>query len=368
MTARGPRVVVCGTKFGRVYLAAFTRPGFPFELAGVLANGSARSVACAAHYGVPLYTAPDQLPDDVDIACVVIGSRINGGSGAELAMTLMSRGIHVLQEHPLDQDELAGCLRAARRHGVVYRVNTHYVHVAPVRRFVTAARALLARQRPLFIDAMCAFQVSYTLFDILGAALGTLRPWGFPPLPELPDHVRQLRDATHPYRSLDGVLAGVPFTLRMQNELTSAEPDNYSHLFHRVTIGTEGGHLTLVNTHGPLVWSPRPHMARDTRDVVRLEESTAAHLSLPSAELLDEPVGPSYQDILGELWPAAAGAAITALQRSVDAGEDATAHGQYHLALAQLTKDVADRFGPVHLLRRTEPRILGGAELMGAGR
>lgn len=364
MTAR-PRVLVCGTKFGRVYLAAFARPDFPFELAGVLARGSERSKACAERYGVPLFTEPDQLPADIDMACVVVGGAINGGHGAELARTLMSRGIHVLQEHPLHHDELAECLRAARRHGVVYRLNTHYVHVPPVRRFIDLAKKLLARQRPLFIDAMCAFQVAYTLFDVLGRALGAVRPWAFAEVAELPARMAGLADVEHPYRSVDGVFAGVPLTLRMQNELVPADPDNYSHLFHRITIGAEGGHLTLVNTHGPVLWSPRPHMAADMRDLVRFDESAAAHLDLPSVEPLGEATGPSYREILGELWPAGTATALLDLRRAVEAGEDSAKDGQYHLALTKLTKDVTDRFGPVRLLRRDEPRILGGAELVG---
>lgn len=358
-----PRVVVCGTKFGRVYLAAFARPEVDLELAGILARGSDRSMACARRYEVPLWTDPDELPDDIDLACVVVGSAINGGRGAELAQRLMARGIHVLQEHPLHHDELVACLRAARKYGVVYRLNTHYVHLSPVRRFVDVARDLLARQEAMFIDGQCAFQVAYTLFDILGHIVGAVRPAGFGEVPPFPLKLTAQARIEPPYRSVDGLFAGIPITLRMQNEMSPSDPDNHGHMFHRLTIGTEGGHLTLVNTHGPVLWSPRPHMSEDMRDLVRFDESTAEHLDFPSAEPIGPPDAPSYREILRDLWPAGTGHAVTRLARAVADGENPTGEGQYHLALTRLTAEFIGRFGPVRLLDRADPKIIDGATL-----
>ncbi|MCZ9337922.1 Gfo/Idh/MocA family oxidoreductase, partial [Streptomyces sp. TRM76130] len=79
----------------------------------MVARGGPRSVALAEEYGVPLYPSVDQLPEDVDIACVVVSSSVGGGQGAELARQLLERGVHVLQEHPLHPTELAACLGAA---------------------------------------------------------------------------------------------------------------------------------------------------------------------------------------------------------------------------------------------------------------
>lgn len=107
--------IVCGTKFGRIHLKAFTDSDLPFELAGVLGQGSARTMACAERYGVPVYQKVGDLPDDIQAACVVIGSGVGGGPGADLAQALMRRGLHILQEHPLLPAELAACLRTACR-------------------------------------------------------------------------------------------------------------------------------------------------------------------------------------------------------------------------------------------------------------
>jgi thiazolinyl imide reductase len=357
------RVVVCGTKFGRIYLRAFGAPDFPFELAGILARGSARSHACARHYDVPLFSDPGQLPADIDVACVVVGGAMNAGSGVELSHALMARGIHVLQEHPLHHDELAGCLRRARQLGVVYHLNTHYVHLAPVRRFMAAARQLISRQRPLFVDAACSFQVAYTLFDIIGETLGGVRPWAFADASRVPDSVRRLVNIDVPFRCLDGVIAGTPLTLRMQNQLDPRDPDNYAHFFHRITLGTEGGNLNLVNTHGPVIWCPRPHMPDDVKDTISIEHSAEGHFEFPSATPIGPAEAPNYREILGTVWPSGVRRALLELRSAILDGHDPRRRGQYHLSLCLLARDAMARFGPPELLRRQAPQVLPAAAL-----
>jgi pyochelin biosynthetic protein PchG len=359
------KAIVCGTRFGQVYLESFRRPGGPFELAGVLAGGSERSVRCAQRMGVPLYTRPDQLPDDIDAACVVIRSGLLGGRGSDLAMALMARGIHVLQEHPLHQDELAACLRQARRHRVVYHLNSFYVHVAPVRRFVAAARELLARQPVRYIDAACGFQLAYSLLDILGQALGGVRPWGFEGVVPLADPIRRLTTLDIPFRGLEGVLAGAPVTLRVQNQMDPADPDNYAHLMHRVTIGTEAGNLTLVGTHGPTVWSLRPDFPREVAG-----SSATPHFEVDaggaedhSATVLGPAEVPPFSTVFATMWPAAVTRALTVLRDAVSAGEDPLQRGQAHLTLCQLWADITQRIGPPELLSALPPRPLTAADI-----
>ena len=77
MTTRPSRLraVVCGTTFGQTYLNGLASLPEHFELAGVLARGSAFARVCAARYGVPLFTSVEHLPPGVDMACVVVRSR-----------------------------------------------------------------------------------------------------------------------------------------------------------------------------------------------------------------------------------------------------------------------------------------------------
>jgi len=362
------RVVVCGTTFGQVYLEAFRDTRLPFRLAGVLAQGSQRSRACADHYGAPLYTDVDELPDDVDIACVVVRGGLLGGRGVELVRRLLERGVHVLQEHPLHHDELAACLRLARARGVVYQLNSFYVHVAPARRFIAAARELLRLQPALYVDAACGFQLAYSLLDVLASMLGGVRPWALADLAPASSELRDLGRAEPPFRSLAGVIAGVPLTLLVQNQLDPSDPDNFAHLMHRVTLGTESGSLMLVNTHGPVVWSPRPRYPRIPRDPAAgpyFAGTGGPGLEEASAVVVGPAVAPRYGEIFTSEWPAAIGRALLRLREAILAGEDPLRRGQHHLALCRLWQDVASRLGPPELLDGTEPRTLSGDELAG---
>jgi pyochelin biosynthesis protein PchG len=361
------RVVVCGTTFGQVYLEAFRQPGLPFRLAGILSQGSERSRACADHYGAPLFTDVAQLPEDVDIACVVVRGGLLGGRGVELVGRLVERGIHVLQEHPLHHDELAECLRRARSHGVVYQMNSFYVHVAQTRAFIAAVRALLDRQRPLYVDAACGFQLAYSLLDVIRQALGGVRPWALA-APLVPDPgLRALTGAAAPFRSLEGVIAGVPLTLRVQNQLDPGDPDNFAHLMHRVTVGTESGSLTLVSTHGPVVWTPRPrypHIPRDPGSRPYFEGGAAGGPAVPSAVVLGPATAPTFRDVFRTEWPAAVGRALLQLRRAILDGEDPLRWGQHHLALCRFWQEIAARLGPPERLAGSLPPVLSDEQVM----
>jgi thiazolinyl imide reductase len=359
------RVVVCGTTFGQVYLEAFRRPGLPLRLAGVLSQGSERSRACARHYGVPLFTSVDELPGDVDAACVVVRGGLLGGRGVELVGRLVERGVHVLQEHPLHHDELAECLRLARRHGVVYRMNSFYPHVAQVRAFIAAVRALLDLQRPLYVDAACGFQLAYSLLDVVRLALGGVRPWGLAgPAPA--DAGPSAAGAGAPFRSLEGMIAGVPLTLRVQNQLDPGDPDNFAHLMHRVTVGTESGSLTLVSTHGPVVWTPRPrypHIPRDPGSAPYFAGGAGDEVGVPSAVVLGPSTAPTFREVFREEWPAAVGRALTQLRRAVLDREDPLRWGRHHLALCRLWQEIAARLGPPERLSGSLPPVLSDEQV-----
>ncbi|BCJ61648.1 hypothetical protein Jiend_50700 [Micromonospora endophytica] len=290
------RVVVCGTRFGQVYLSAIARAPELFELAGIVARGSARSVALAEEYNVPLYSSVAELPDDVDAACVVVSTAVGGGPGVELAKALLDRGIHVLQEHPVHPAELADCLRTARRAEVQYLVNTFYPHVEPVQRFTSAARRLVGSRKPVFVDAVCAVQVCFDLLDILAEVFDGLRPWSFFAVGER---------AGRPLTSVDGQIAGVPLTLRVENRMQAGD-DSTSLLLHRITIGTDAGNLMLANTHGPVLWNPVLRTPSDPTGLFLTGTSAVdtrwSDVLGPTGDHIGDTDTPSWATVVRDLW------------------------------------------------------------------
>jgi thiazolinyl imide reductase len=358
------RVAVAGTNFGRVHAAGVLAHPDEFELVAILSRGSAPSRRYAAELGVAHCTDVGELPADVDVACVAVGSAVSGGRGAELACELLARGIAVLAEHPMHPDELAECLRTARRHRTGFRITTHYPHVAPVRTFLAAAERLRSHAAPLFVDAASPVHVLHPLLDVLGRALGGLRPWAFAEPAPVPAELATLSGGPGPLRSLNAVLAGVPLTLRVQNQLHPGDRDNHALLWHRIAIGTDAGVLTLADTHGPVLWSPRFHAARDADR--RLVLDGGEHLALPSTSVIGPAETESFADVMGSLWPDAVAHALRGLREAVRAGVDPLKDGQFDLTVSRMWADLVTRLGPPESIRRPPPHPLPADTLVAA--
>lgn len=220
---------------------------------------------------------------------------------------------------------------------------------------------MLEREPAVLVDAVTSVTVLYTLVDILGQALGGIRPWSLTARP----------DAGAPrtvLRSVDGVVAGVPTTLRVQNTLDPVRRDNGPLVPHRVTLATAGGDLLLANTQGPVVWTPRLHMPADYQDAVTVDGSAAAHLDLPGATCLTGAEAPTQRRTLGVEWPAAAARALLELREAVLAGTDPMPQGQYHLAVSRLVADVTRQLGRPELAAEPDPQILATTAAVNPGR
>jgi len=344
------RVLVCGTNFGRFYLRAVADLAPDLVLAGVLSRGGTASRALADEYGVPHHDSLDTVDaDEIDIACVVVGSTISGGAGTDLARALLARGVHVLQEHPVHHDELVECLRAARCHGVQYRVNAHYRHVEPVRRFIAAAARLRAREQLVFVDAASPVHVLHPFVDVLGAALGGLRPW------RVDEAV-----AAGPLRSVTGQVGGVPLTLRVHHELDPADRDNHALYWHRISLGTRAGVLTLADTHGPVLWTPTLHADRDTDGRLVF---AGRQLDQPGSAPLPGTAAGSQRDVFDRLWPQAVRRALRDFAVAVRRGDDPLRAAQYDITTCRIWSELAARLGPPDVVRPATPSRITIADL-----
>ncbi|WP_067651943.1 Gfo/Idh/MocA family oxidoreductase [Nocardia harenae] len=360
-----PKVVVCGTSFGRIYLRG-VHGDREVELAGVVSRGSAASVEYAKSYGVPHYIGVEELPDDIDIGCVAVRAGAAGGDGAKLAQSLLSRGIHVLQEHLLHPDELASCLRTAREHRVQYRLNAFYPHLSPVRLFLRAAAILRERQRPLHVDAVAGSQVAYSLLDVIGRAVGKLRPWAIGEPATLSSEVAALAATPMPYTPLSAVIGGIPVSLRIQNQIHPADPDNHALLLHRVAIAFEGGVLSLADTHGPVLWSPRLHTGRDATGRLVMAGPGTERLDVPSTEPLESEPAPTFREVFGEVWPDSVRAALRELRADIADPARSAAAGQWAMTVTAQWQRLTTVLGPPELIRPPDPEPVPLPELLAA--
>ncbi len=339
------QVVVCGTKFGRVYAAALARGADNLQLAGIVARGSQRSLDCARFHGVPLYESLDDLPTSIDAACVIVAAGIAGGEGTKIATDLLGRGVAVLQEHPMHHDELAKVGSVAVRNKTVHQLCTLYPYTENVGRFINAARTLRRAQPLLYADITCAVQFKLSAFDILCRILDRLRPWSFESLP----YTATSNSTQSPWRSIQGVLGGLPISIRLQNQLHATDPDNYSHAMHRITLGTASGSLVLTDTNGPILWFPRPHIPLSIQQAEEPETCVDPALDLATCTIVHAGNG-DWRDVIGRQWRDAARSAVALVRRRVQgAREPYDLH--YYLALTQLLHDFDRIVGLPEMIR-----------------
>ncbi|CCE74271.1 Gfo/Idh/MocA family oxidoreductase [Clavibacter nebraskensis] len=348
------RVVVCGTGFGRIHLrAVLGRP--ELRLAGILARGGDASRALAARHGVPLWTDVADLPADVDLASVAVGSAVQGGPGSALVLALLARGIHVLQEHPAHPDEITAAARAARTAGVRYRLSTHYRHVRATRGFLASAERLRARSPLVHVDAAGPVHLLQPLVDVLGQAVGGLRPWAFADPVARPRELTALETRASPLTAIEGVVGGVPLSLRVHDELHPGDRDNHALLWPRISLASEAGVLTLADVHGPVTWSPALHTRRDAAGRLDLDGDPARR-ALPRLASWPDAPAPTAGELFDDVWPDAVGHALGMLVAEIRAGDgDALRSAQADITMARAWVDLTRRLGPPRSIRPGEP-------------
>ncbi|HBT89714.1 Gfo/Idh/MocA family oxidoreductase [Desulfobacter sp.] len=351
------KVVVCGTKFGHIYLSAFMLENIPFELAGILAKNSDRSKQYARDFNVPLFFSVEELPNDIDIACVVVRSTIVGGDGTKLAMQLMERGIHIIQEHPVYYDEIVQCVRKARTKGVRYQLNTHHVNAAPVRTFTDYINKAREKNEIRFIDAIAGVQTVCSLLDIIGHVLGGFQPFEFTlPLKPGKNILGLCKCEIFPFQCIQGAIAGVPITLKIQNYYDPDDPDNHAAILHRICVVMNSGNITLLNTNGPIVWSDEFFISTDHSNCVHFHEIAECMCAnkRPTAVSFSEHFSPSISDVISGLWPEAVLAELLKMKQSIEKGQSER-QMQYYIDLCQIWRAVMLGVGNPRLLPMGNP-------------
>lgn len=347
-------VVVCGTNYGMAYLSAFLTENSYFKLVGILAKGSARSQQFAKGFGVPIYNKVEEIPSSVDIACIAVRASILGGEGTNIALEFMSRGIHVIQEHPVHPADVRKCFSQARESGVSYHINSHFVNTKPVRMFIDYIQKAIQYEQPLFIESTTS--LSYSLIDILGRALGGCKPYGFTKPVEWDSSLIALnKNDVIPFQCLQGIIAGIPISLNFQNFYDpESDIDDSLLILHRICIGMPSGNITLLNTHGPVVWSTGRFLPI-TREPAKFFDSKktfggeGTKSTKPTSISFSNDMSPSLETIMEKHWPNEILLALEKIREQIITGIPCPWQSEEYLVeISQVWMEIARRFGPPH--------------------
>lgn len=327
------KTIVCGTTFGQFYIEAIKRQQDRFELVGILAGGSEGSRLCAKSNGIPLYTEVSQLPEDIDLACVVIRSGVLGGKGTDITKKLLERKINVIQEQPLHNKEIAECMKLASKYGVKFSVGNLYLNLKSINAFIQASKYISQKCDILYLDMSFISQVSYPAVQIMTAFLPAMKPFRITSVQK-----------SGPYSVLTGEIGKIPFVMRIYNEINPEDVNNYIRFLHRIAIGTSGGTLTLNESNGSVIWNSEMYIPDGITMTGNSTETFPEHMFEQSETILFENKA-KYSEIFLKQWPEAIYYDLKRIADEILGGKKDVTHAQKVLTAASIWHDMTEHMG-----------------------
>lgn len=286
------KCIVCGSRFGQFYIEALKRiPNI--NLHGLLATGSERSIDCANHYQIQLYNDVDELPDDIDLACIAIKSEVQGGKGNLIAESLLKRGIDVIFEQPLSEKEYISLFKLAKKEKRYFTVCNLYSQLPSVQNFIQNFKFIKKEQSIKYINVEFATQLSYPVAQLLSLLIPEIKNIEF----------SDSKKGDGPFQFLSTAINETQLNLIAYNEAVENEIDNFMRLLFSIKIGFEGGELNLLDPQGDVFW----------KEYIKFPN----RYRIPSSFLYDPPKGMTrkyikllydnsdltQQSMFTELWP-----------------------------------------------------------------
>ncbi len=267
------RVLVCGSNYGRSYLAPLLESAGRYLPVALLARGSDRSRRLARRYGLALCRTLEELPEEIDLACAALPSAAD-----DVVLALLDRGLHVLCEHPRRTGFLNAAYRSAARSGARFQINGHFGDLPAPRAFVERCRQLAAESAPRFVDVIAQERSLCAALDILRRALAGLGPVTL-------EHAR----GSGAFVTIEGRLhsartRGVRAIFQVQTPTGQPADGSPRYLVDlRIAAGFDRGVLSLLSVAGPVVWNA--NLGRAAGDADRLWETVSSERSVTGAGL-----------------------------------------------------------------------------------
>lgn len=243
-------ILVCGTHYGSTYVRALTHfPQEQFKLKGILSRGSERSLTMAQQLSVPHFSTVSELPSgEFNIACVAV----SGEAGKKLVMDLLSKGIAVLAEHPLDPEFIAEAFNQAKQHNTLFQVNGHFADLHAPQAFLQSLVSAHQQGYPcMHYDLAVNLRTLYSALDLLGRAMGHLNNFQI-----IESTVSDSQGRAVPFAPVLLKTEHATISLLCQNFASAEDDGSATFLNHRFSALFPHGTLLLSETTGPLSWFP----------------------------------------------------------------------------------------------------------------
>jgi thiazolinyl imide reductase len=275
-----------------------------YELCAILAQGSPRSVSVGRSHQVPLWRRVEDLPDDIDLACVALPLK-----ASHITLDLLRRGIPVLCEHPQHSEFLRRAFRIAQVRGAEFHLNAHFGDLAAPQSFIRKCEQTRRRDRLAFISVLSSDRALFAALDILRRALGPLEFCG------------RTAEPSGSFSLVRGSLATAPTVCLVQrsrgpHDAPLGDADSSYLVDMQICVVFSSGILTLSSVAGPVLWNA--NYFRNGWSGDRLWEMLS-------------PNKPMHASALKRARIAANERAIAALARSIRTGKSPVQQSSQHL-------------------------------------
>lgn len=282
----------------------------------------------------------DDLIEMIIGACVVVPNAAGGGNGANIAKSILAKGIPTLLEHPAHEVEIVNCIRESG--SAAFMLNPFYRYIKPIRDFLEAAQIISKHAHLINASLECAIHVLYDGIDILGCALGGLSTWKLGNVAE--SYTTSMAGGGN--RVISGIIGMVPVTFIVNTNVDRNDIDHPLHLYHRIELTFSTGRLCLVNTHGPVIWLPFLHMPRDEYGTLSI--NVEEEVNIPSGVTIGNVMLPSVKETFEQIWPDAVKKALEILFKQNRTEKMSMA--QYQIYVSKLWSEICQKVGYMNIV------------------
>lgn len=263
-----------------------------------------------------------------------------GGNGANIAKSILAKGIPTLLEHPAHEVEIVNCIRESG--SAAFMLNPFYRYIKPIRDFLEAAQIISKHAHLINASLECAIHVLYDGIDILGCALGGLSTWKLGNVAE--SYTTSMAGGGN--RVISGIIGMVPVTFIVNTNVDRNDIDHPLHLYHRIELTFSTGRLCLVNTHGPVIWLPFLHMPRDEYGTLSI--NVEEEVNIPSGVTIGNVMLPSVKETFEQIWPDAVKKALEILFKQNRTEKMSMA--QYQIYVSKLWSEICQKVGYMNIV------------------
>ena len=128
-----------------------------------------------------------------------------------------------------------------------------------------------------------------------------------------------------------------------------SDPENSVLLFHKISLYTECGNLTMIGTNSDIMWEPRirKYIAADGGFHLEADDE---YLDLPVYEEIHNDEGKCFREMFSDTWPDSIKLFLEDFYRDFYLGKKMDSNAQFLISVCQAWKDLGNSIGSANII------------------